>query len=166
MAITIATAISAIAVLGIILVTIRRKPFYLNVWIPIVVNLLSSSGLVFCIGLALCVKASRTYSHGPPGLEPVVAFWLGATAACLFACGIVAACVLPPRAAWSKHSFIRAMTIAATIFLILTIIHGYFVLQITKSWPAVQQLRQSGKSAPCCTGLFCSDINSRPPRYE
>jgi uncharacterized membrane protein SirB2 len=123
-------AIGAIVLLVVILFFLRRKPFYLYVWLPLWVNLLGSSGVIFCTGVALALKESRTHTMGPPGAADWIPILLVVLAVYLFIGAIAAVCVLPPRATRSRRSFVHAMKVAAAIFLALTLLEGCLVISL------------------------------------
>ena len=123
-------AIGAIVLLVVVLFFLRRKPFYLYVWLPLWVNLLGSSGVIFCTGVALALKGRRTHTMGPPGAADWIPILLVAIAVYLFIGATAAVCVLPPRATWSRQSFVHAMKIAVAIFLALTLLEVCLLISL------------------------------------
>jgi hypothetical protein len=127
MELIICVAISINVLLAVVLLSLRQNPFYLAIWLSIWVNLLGLSGVFFYIGLTMGLKKAPP---GPPGAESWTAISLTVIAIYLIFCDIIVICIPPRLSAWSKQSFIHAMIITSTIFLILTLIEVCIASQL------------------------------------
>ncbi len=129
------TAIAMVVLLVVVLLSLRKRPFYLSLWLSTWTILLGCSGVTSCIVVTLMLKWRKIETHGipysgPPGAEFWILALLVVVAMCFLVSAISAFCVVPPRSTWPQRLFTNIMEIVALTLLGLILLVGGLALMV------------------------------------